>query len=72
MKLFAGNEQENYSVHGMTLPQKLAKRLEALGLIKNTKLLIIRKKTSALIISIRGTRFALGKAVANNIDVEMV
>ena len=69
MKLFDGAEKKRYAVQNMTLPVKTEKRLEALGMITGTKLSVLNKKKSALIIAVRGTRFALGKAIAANIEV---
>ena len=72
MKLFDGFEKKIYSVQNMKLPINTEKRLEALGMITGTKLSVLNKKKSALVVSIRGTRFALGKTIANNIDVSEI
>ena len=70
MKLFDGAEQKIYSVKSINLPASISKRLEALGMVAGTKLSIRNKRKTAVIIIIRGTRFALGKAIAQNIEVE--
>jgi len=69
MKLFDGSEKKHYAIQNMDLPVKTEKRLEALGMIEGTKFSVLNKKKSAVIIAVRGTRFALGKAIAANIDV---
>ena len=70
LKLTDGVKNNFYLVRGMDLPLKTAKRLEALGMTSGTGIVILNKKKSAMIISVRGTRFALGKTVAQNINIE--
>jgi len=70
IKLTDGEINNNYYVRKITLPVKTAKRLEALGMTYDTEISVLNKKKSALMISVRGTRFALGKAIAQNIDIE--
>ena len=69
MKLFDGCVKKNYSVRNMTLPVITEKRLEALGMIAGTKVSVLNKKKSAVVIAVRGSRFALGKSIAANIEV---
>lgn len=48
-------------------------RLRALGMIPGTKVSVLQKKRSGtLVINLRGTRFALGSAMAERIGVEYV
>ena len=70
LRLTDGVKNNFYIVRGMSLPLKTAKRLEALGMISGTKIAVLNKKKSALIVIVRGTRFALGKAIAQNIEIE--
>ena len=70
LKLSDGFINNIYSVRGMALPFKTAKRLEALGMTAGTKIIILNKKNSALVVEFRGTRFALGKAIAQNINID--
>ena len=72
MKLFDGIEKKVYAVQEMNLPIKTEKRLESLGMIAGTKLSVVNKKKSALIITVRGTRLALGKSIAANIEVKKI
>ena len=70
MKLFDGNKKQLYSVQEMNLPVRTEKRLEALGMIAGTKISVLNKKKSALVIAVRGTRLALGKSIAAHIEVK--
>lgn len=65
-----GLKNRVYTVAGMDLPLKVEKRLETLGMIPGTKLTLLNKKNSALVVTIRGARFALGKEIARNIEVQ--
>ena len=48
-------------------------RLRALGMIPGTQVSVLQKKRSGtLVINLRGTRFALGSAMADRIGVEYV
>ena len=71
MKLSDGDAGKNYIVDRVELELALERRLEALGILPGTKLSVLNKKTQgALIIFVRGTRFAIGKGIADNIRVE--
>jgi len=72
MKLFDGIEKRTYAVKRINLPVNTSQRLEALGMVYGTKLNILNKRKTAIVIIIRGTRFAIGKAIAQNIEVEEV
>lgn len=70
MKLSEGIPEKSYIVEEMLLPVSLEKRLEVLGMTKETPVKIInRKGHGILIISVRGTRLALGKNITKNITV---
>ncbi len=59
-----------YTVETMTLPIELERRLEALGLIEGSQLDVLQKKRrGAMIVTVRGTRFALGYGVSSHIEV---
>lgn len=48
----------------------MERRLEALGMTKNTPVSVVnRKGRGILIIKLRGTRFALGYNITKNIEV---
>ncbi len=74
MTLYEGNIGSVYVVKGIHLDQDtITRRLEALGLNEMTKLQIQnRKRGGAFIIKVRGTRLAIGKRIAQGIEVEEV
>lgn len=70
MVLSNGMVGESYTVQSTSLPMNLAKRLEALGMTKGSSLKVLNKKGHGiLIVKIRGTRFALGKNITQNVVV---
>jgi ferrous iron transport protein A len=71
MKLFDGLEKRDYYIKSVNLTVRANKRLEALGMIPGTKISILNKRKTAVIIMLRGSRFALGKAFAENIEVTL-
>lgn len=57
-------------VGSVNLPKSTSRRLEMLGLTGNSIVTILnRKRNGAVIVNIRGTRFALGKEIAEGIEV---
>ena len=57
-------------VENISLPPQMERRLEALGMTKQTPLTILnRKGKGILIIKLRGTRMALGFNITKNIQV---
>ena len=70
MTLQEGNAGAHYIVPGLDLPVELERRLEALGLIEGSTISILRKKRrGAMIIKVRGTRFAVGWGISSHIGV---
>lgn len=56
-------------VTGLELP--VERRLEALGLTEGTCITVLNKKTKgAMIVKVRGTRFAVGRNIAAGIFIE--
>ena len=72
LKLTDGIKNKDYYVCKITLPLKITKRLEALGMISGTKIKILNKKKSAMVVFVRGTRFALGRNIVKNIEISEV
>jgi len=70
VKLTDGVENNFYYVRKINLPVKTAERLEALGMIAGTEIVVLNKKRSAMVVGFRGTRFALGREIAKNIEIE--
>jgi Fe2+ transport system protein A len=55
----------------MDLPLQTERRLEVLGMLEGTKITVVnRKKRGAMIIKIRGTRFAVGESITKSIEVK--
>ena len=58
-------------VEKINLPFQMERRLEALGMTKETPVSVLnRKGKGSLIIKLRGTRFALGYNITKNIEVK--
>ena len=73
MKLNEGISGCSYSIKKLSLPLRLTLRLEVLGMTGGTDVLVMNNKShGTMIIKIRGTRFALGKGITENIEVEEV
>ncbi|MGN0605601.1 MAG: ferrous iron transport protein A [Oscillospiraceae bacterium] len=71
MKLTDGDIGKKYIVSDISIKKDTESRLEALGLIQGSFVEIINKKrTGAMIIRIRGTRFAIGRDISDGILVE--
>ena len=61
---------ENYTVKKIMLPFETQRRLEALGMTDSARISVLNCKGGGiLIIKLRGTRFALGKNITQNIEV---
>lgn len=59
-----------YPVQEIRLDDKTKQRLEVIGMIGGSRIEIInRSRSGAVIVRVRGTRFALGKKIADNIIV---
>lgn len=73
MKLIEGEPGRCYEVSDTTLPIETERRLEALGLNYGTRITVMnKKKHGAMVIKIRGTRFAVGKNIAGHVVVQGV
>lgn len=58
-------------VRSIALRHDTSRRLEMLGLTGGTEIkLLNKKKNGAVIVKVRGTRFALGREIAQGIEVE--
>lgn len=61
----------SYAVEATHLPFQLERRLEALGMTRDTRISVLnRKGKGILIIKLRGSRFALGYNITKNIEVK--
>lgn len=71
MTLKQGKNNGCYRVISIDTDLKLERRLEALGLTEGTLITILNNdKKGALTARFRGTRFALGKRIADHIIVK--
>lgn len=71
MKLYEGNIGATYLVESIHVDDAINRRLEALGVNENTRLLVMNKKKSGtMIIKVRGTRLALGRRITGGIDIK--
>ena len=71
MTLQEGAAGSQYQVEEMDLPVGLERRLEALGLMEGSVVSVLRKKRrGAMIIKVRGTRFAVGGGISTHIRVK--
>ncbi len=73
MNLKEGKNKETYIVKAIDIERNLERRLEALGLTEGGRILILNNdKKGALTVKFRGTRFAMGRRIAEHIQVEEV
>ena len=73
MRLKEGKDNHTYIVQEIHIELNLERRLEALGLTPGGHIEILGKKPrGAVIVKFRGSRFALGRNMAEKIHVEEV
>ena len=71
MRLKEGKNNHVYEVIDIQVELNLERRLEALGLTPGSKIMILNNdKKGALTVKFRGTRFAMGKRIADHITVK--
>lgn len=70
MNLKEGIKNHTYKVVGIHLELQLERRLEALGLTEGSHVVVLNNdKKGALTVRFRGTRFAIGRRIAEQIEV---
>lgn len=73
MILKEGRNHHTYEVLSIHIELQLERRLEALGLTEGSRITILNNnKQGALTAKFRGTRFALGKRIAEGIEIREV
>ncbi|MBP3284216.1 MAG: ferrous iron transport protein A [Clostridia bacterium] len=73
MILTRGKKGQEYRTEQINLQENLLRRLEVLGLTEGTVISVVNKNfNGSMIIRVRGTRFAIGKKVAEGIFVREV
>lgn len=71
MKLKEGENRHTYIVREINMELSLERRLESLGLTPGSKITVLNNdKKGAVTVRFRGTRFAIGKRIADHITVE--
>ena len=71
MTLREGTIGNRYQVKEIRLEDKVKRRLQMLGMTKGTGVQVLNnKKSGSIIMKVRGTRFAIGKRIAEGILVE--
>ena len=71
MTLREGTIGNKYQVKEIQLEDKVKRRLQMLGMTKGTEVQVLNnKKSGSIIMKVRGTRFAIGKRIAEGILVE--
>lgn len=73
MVLSDGMIGKTYEVIDMQVEANAMRRLEAMGMIAGTRILVLnRKKNGTTIFKVRGTRLAVGHDLAQGIEVKEV
>lgn len=73
MLLVNGNIGAAYIVQNISLELETNRRLQALGVTKGTRIVILNnKKSGSVIFSVRGSRLAVGKEIASGLEVEEI
>lgn len=73
MNVSQAQKGRTYLVKKVNLEGSIERRLEMLGMTDQVKLMVLNKKNQgAVIIKVRGTRFAIGKEIADAIEIEEI
>lgn len=73
MNVSQAKKGKSYIVKKVNLEGNIERRLEMLGMTDQVKLTVLNKKNQgAVIIKVRGTRFAIGKEIADAIEIEEI
>lgn len=71
MRLKEGKNDHTYLVERIETELDLERRLEALGLTEGSKITVLNNdKRGSMTVRFRGTRFAIGRRIAENILVK--
>ena len=73
MNVSQAQKGRTYLVKKVNLEGNIERRLEMLGMTDQVKLMVLNKKNQgAVIIKVRSTRFAIGKEIADAIEIEEI
>lgn len=71
MSINEGIVKNTYEVCELQVKEEIMRRLEALGINEGTKVTVLnRKRNGSCIIKVRGTRWAIGKQIAQGIMIK--
>ncbi|MCI8400488.1 MAG: ferrous iron transport protein A [Lachnospiraceae bacterium] len=71
MRLSEAKIGQSYEVERLDTMDRVTRRLEALGLTGQTRITVLNsKKRGCMIIKVRGTRWAIGRPIAEGIQVK--
>lgn len=71
MRLKEGKNEHIYQVREIDIELNLERRLEALGLTEGSRITVLNNnKKGAVTVKFTGTRFAMGRRIADHIIVE--
>ena len=71
MTLKQAGIEEQYSIKQLLMGGSTQRRLEALGMIPGTEITVLgRRKNGTLIYKMRGTLYAIGKGIAEKIEIQ--
>lgn len=71
MNLTDAKMDKIYHVDKLDMDLNTRRRLEALGMTKETSIVVLgRKRNGSLVFKIRGTRFAIGRKIAEGIKLK--
>lgn len=70
MELLNGTKGSTYEILDLKVSDHIAHRLQAIGILEGTKVQILnKKKKGAIIIKVRGSRWAIGAGIARGMIV---
>lgn len=73
MTLYEGEKGSTLQVVRMNLPVQTERRLEVLGMLEGTQISVVnRKRRGAMVVKIRGTRFAMGESITRCVEVREI
>ncbi len=72
INLSEGITNEEYIIQSINVDKATKSRLQVLGILKETKIIILNKRINGLIIKVRGTRLGLDKEISKLIKIREV
>lgn len=69
INLSKGKTNEEYIIEKIESDKITKNRLQVLGILKGTKVKILNKRLTGLIIKVRGVRLGIDKEISNSIEI---